>query len=95
VSLSCENTAHCAQLALERSWDGPFHGKGTEALMCVVRAICSDRDMYHNALAILQSSGTGKSRLVHEISKSYFMFPMCLRDNSGAGAGEFHMDRRP
>jgi hypothetical protein len=35
---------------------------------------------YMNMIAIVQSSGTGKSRLVHELAKKIFTIPLNLRN---------------
>jgi hypothetical protein len=37
-------------------------------------------DMYARVLAIVQSSGMGKSRMIDELSKSHFVIPLNLRD---------------
>jgi hypothetical protein len=37
-------------------------------------------DLYARLLAIVQSSGMGKSRMIDELSKSYFVIPLNLRD---------------
>ena len=46
------------------------------------------RQPYDNFVSIIQSSGTGKSRLVHETAKVIFTLPFNLRsekDKSGMG----------
>jgi hypothetical protein len=40
---------------------------------------------YSSSFSIIQSSGTGKSRLVDEMAKELFTFPICVRDDDPAG----------
>jgi hypothetical protein len=40
----------------------------------------NDPDLYARVLAIVQSSGMGKSRMIDELSKDYFVIPLNLRD---------------
>jgi hypothetical protein len=37
-------------------------------------------DLYVRVLAIVQSSGMGKSRMIDELSKDHFVIPLNLRD---------------
>jgi hypothetical protein len=42
--------------------------------------LCSTQDrVYARVLPVVQSSGTGKSRLLDEVAKTTFTFPLCLR----------------
>lgn len=43
-------------------------------------------DLYARVLAIVQSSGMGKSRMIDELSKDHFVIPLNLRDG---GSGRF------
>jgi hypothetical protein len=38
------------------------------------------KDLYARFLAIVQSSGMGKSRMIDEFSKTHFVIPFNLRD---------------
>lgn len=40
----------------------------------------NDPDIYARLLPIVQSSGMGKSRMIDELSKKYFLVPFNLRD---------------
>jgi hypothetical protein len=40
-------------------------------------------DWYLHTLSITQSSGTGKSRMIDELSKEHFVIPIVLRDSDG------------
>jgi hypothetical protein len=44
-----------------------------------------DKTWYAYYIAIVQSSGMGKSRTVDEMSKKHIVIPMNLRDAKGAG----------
>jgi len=52
---------------------------------------CMSRDKpYSNSVTILQSSGTGKSRMVHELSDLVFTLPFNLRpDSENKGQSSF------
>jgi hypothetical protein len=39
-----------------------------------------DPVIYAHVLAIVQSSGMGKSRMIDELSKDHFVIPLNLRD---------------
>lgn len=41
-----------------------------------------------NCVALIQSSGTGKSRMVHELAKLVFTIPFNLRDPDEHDRGE-------
>ena len=41
----------------------------------------NNEQRYSNSFSIVQSSGTGKSRLVDEMAKKLFTFPLCVRDD--------------
>ena len=46
-----------------------------------------DKDFkYANMCAIIQSSGTGKSRMVDKLGMSHFVIPLCLREDGTTGA---------
>ena len=46
-----------------------------------------NRDLrYANMCAIIQSSGTGKSRMVDKLGMSHFVIPLCLRKKGTTGA---------
>ena len=68
------------------SWEGPFIGKAHNALYATISKVCSDpaRDIYARFLAVVQSSGMGKSRMIDELSKEHFVIPINLR-TTGTG----------
>jgi hypothetical protein len=46
---------------------------------------------YGRYCSIIQSSGMGKSRLLDEFSKSYFLIPINLRSESGGSSYHFYL----
>ncbi|KAM6504148.1 hypothetical protein JOM56_001091 [Amanita muscaria] len=64
-----------------RSWKSPFIGKAHKALYDTISNVCSGsaRNIYARLLAVVQSSGMGKSRMVDELSKEQFVIPINLR----------------
>jgi hypothetical protein len=67
-------------LVILRSWATPFIGTRTlKALEQHVEEAISNELLHAPYCSIVQSSGTGKSRLVDEFSKSNFLIPINLR----------------
>lgn len=86
---SRQSFAHCNSshvLATMLSWEGPFIGKAHKALYATISKVCSgpDPDIYARSLAVVQSSGMGKSRMIDELSKEHFVIPINLR-TTGTG----------
>lgn len=79
LNLAYCNSSHV--LATMLSWEGPFIGKAHRALYATMSEVCSDpaRDIYARFLAVVQSSGMGKSRMIDELSKERFVIPINLR----------------
>lgn len=48
-------------------------------------ANCDPDTVYARMLPFIQSSGTGKSRMLDEAAKSIFTIPICLRAPGGNG----------
>jgi len=66
--------------SVEHAFESKFVGDAgflCEAVKDVFRENNAKR--YCNSFSILQSSGTGKSRLVDEMAKSILTFPICVR----------------
>lgn len=68
------------------AWDTPFIGKCDELLWRNIQAMDKERTKdldqkhrYLNHVSIIQSSGTGKSRMVDEVAKRVFTIPINLR----------------
>ncbi|KAF9218832.1 hypothetical protein BS17DRAFT_761849 [Gyrodon lividus] len=74
----------------ERSWKRDYVGEAANALWDYIwdhNFITSlpIQEKYIQYAAIVQSSGTGKSRVIDEMSKSRFVIPINLRDETIAG----------
>ncbi|KAL0960694.1 hypothetical protein HGRIS_005719 [Hohenbuehelia grisea] len=80
------------QDAVVASWEEEYRGGGAVAFWDYIRYNFrphreryidrAEGRVYAHYVVLFQSSGTGKSRLVDELSKTVFVIPMCLRDNS-------------
>jgi hypothetical protein len=69
-----------------KSWEAPFVGTGAlDALEQHVKGVISQRDAYAPYCSIVQSSGMGKSRLLHEFSRTQFVIPITLREQDSTG----------
>ncbi len=72
--------------AIESSWTREYAGNIADSVWGYAR----DNNIGHVKYAfILQSSGTGKSRVMDELAKSHFLLPICLREDHAAGANIF------
>jgi len=72
--------------ALESAWRDSYLGDNHRLLFANINAIPRTDKSYSNQIAIVQSSGTGKSRMVHEQAGLVFTIPFNLRekgDNQG------------
>ncbi|KAJ8453451.1 hypothetical protein ONZ51_g13590 [Trametes cubensis] len=89
---SLDSAAKRALQAVIRGWSAPFIGKHHVALASNIRNMyygTSARSAYMGHAAVIQSSGSGKSRLVHEVAREIFTIPFNIRDpkehiNNGA-----------
>ena len=72
-------SSHMQVAATEQSWSTAFKGAGADALFNYICLKYMQQDIYARYLAIIQSSGMGKSRLVDELGKQHFVVPICLR----------------
>ncbi len=81
--------ASYTSLATTAAWSMPYAGKSSELLEATVAQIASasydDHRPYQNVLAIVQSSGTGKSRTVHEVAAKVFGLAFNLRSHEETG----------
>ncbi|KAJ8462049.1 hypothetical protein ONZ51_g11151 [Trametes cubensis] len=68
------------------SWEAPYIGDYDKKLASAILSMKKEANgtPYKNILPIIQSSGTGKSRLAHEVSKFFMTIPMNIRP-----AGDF------
>ncbi|KAG5721271.1 hypothetical protein E4T56_gene2427 [Termitomyces sp. T112] len=78
---------------VQTAWKTAYVGNAHELLKGAMNAMYSEsfEKPYANFCAIIQGSGTGKSRLVDKVADSVFMIPMVLRptgDRSGFPQGD-------
>ncbi|KAF8872391.1 hypothetical protein CPB84DRAFT_1967482 [Gymnopilus junonius] len=66
---------------LESAWHDNYVGENHKLLLDNINAIQGGGQPYSNQIAIVQSSGTGKSRMVHEQAKIVFTIPFNLRES--------------
>jgi hypothetical protein len=98
VTLNCRNkvtfpvlTRWCTPtsrtfLAIVDSWLVPFVGKeALDALLTHVDQERNKKGAYAPCCSVVQSSGMGKSRLLDELSKKYFLIPINLRKSPSTG----------
>jgi hypothetical protein len=73
--------------AIERAWSTNYIGSTAELLERIAISATTEEKYtthpYTNQISIIQSSGTGKSRAVHELAKTLFTFPFNFRDPEG------------
>ncbi|KIL60721.1 hypothetical protein M378DRAFT_13970 [Amanita muscaria Koide BX008] len=73
---------------IEKAWELPYQRKAHEVLY---KSICEmwapDATPYQNIVAVLQSSGYGKTRMLDEHAKFVFTFPFVVRDPSETRVG--------
>ncbi|KAG6835607.1 hypothetical protein H0H93_016564 [Arthromyces matolae] len=83
--------------ATKAAWQIPYIGSTPQLLKRTIEDICKKQEEfkefkpYANFLAIIQGSGTGKSRAVDELAQTVFTIPVCIRplnDNSGYPPGD-------
>ena len=74
--------------ALKSAWRDNYHGENHKLLFANINRIPRTQKAYSNQIAIVQSSGTGKSRMVHEQANLVFTIPFNLRE-SGESKGAY------
>ena len=72
-------------LAIENAWITEYRGEAPAALWTRIKKAMQQADLYAKYLAIVQSSGTGKSRMIEELSKKHLVIPVNLRDSLESG----------
>lgn len=69
-------------------WSKEFKGVAEKSLLKIISVFSSsaiEPRPYARATCIINSSGTGKSRMVDELSKVIITVPMCLRPDGSQG----------
>ena len=66
---------------MKRAWDMEYKGDADKLFVQAVHIMNTDRDrrIYDNFVPIVQSSGTGTSRMTNEAAKYIFTLPFNLR----------------
>ena len=77
----------CPMTAAVHAWNGDFKGDAANALINKITDLLSPTThAYARATCIVNSSGTGKSRMVDVVSTKIITVPMCLRKHGSQGA---------
>ena len=76
-------------LAIENAWITEYRGEAPAALWTRIKKAMQQADLYAKYLAIVQSSGTGKSRMIEELSKKHLVIPVKVREDYGTGLSLF------
>ncbi|KAF8240148.1 hypothetical protein L208DRAFT_852307 [Tricholoma matsutake] len=80
--------------ALRSAWRDSYLGNNHQLLFANINAIPRTEKAYSYQIAIVQSSGTGKSRMVHEQANLVFTIPFNLREK-GDNQGPYFVFRIP
>lgn len=76
----------CPMTAAVHAWNSDFRGGAADALLSIITNLLSPQtETYARATCIINSSGTGKSRMVDELSVKIITVPMCLRRRGSQG----------
>ena len=69
-------------LAIEESWNGPFKGSLDQLLVGCLRSYAMQEEGipygYGHSVAVINSSGTGKTRTVDQVGLKIPLVPICL-----------------
>ncbi len=76
-------------LAIENAWTTQYRGDAPAALWTRIENAMKQEDLYAKYLVIVQSSGTGKSRMIEELSKTHLVIPVNLRGLGETGVSLF------
>jgi len=72
-------------LATQNAWTATYRGEAPRALWSRIKRATQLEHRYTQYLAIIQSSGTGKSRMIDELSKEHLVIPLNLRGSRETG----------
>ncbi|KAA1476428.1 hypothetical protein DENSPDRAFT_510994 [Dentipellis sp. KUC8613] len=70
---------HSSYVATTRSWNREFRGDSTNLLYQILKDYSGESHAYARFAVFLQSSGTGKSRQIDELSKHHVCIPINLK----------------
>ncbi|KAF8492177.1 hypothetical protein F5888DRAFT_1806903 [Russula emetica] len=72
--------------AVERAWQRVFRGEAATVLLLTISSyLDKKRDPYSRQATIVNSSGTGKSRMVDQLATKIITVPVCLRPDPSTG----------
>ncbi|KAI0250558.1 hypothetical protein BJV78DRAFT_1218537 [Lactifluus subvellereus] len=72
--------------ATVQAWSSPFRGNAADVLLVTISDYLNkQRVVYARHTSIVNSSGTGKSRIVDEVARKILTVPMCLREDGSQG----------
>jgi hypothetical protein len=73
--------------AAVHAWLATFKGEAAKVLLDTIANYLDKRrqGIYSKHTSIVNSSGTGKSRIVDEVATKVITIPMCLRDEGTQG----------
>jgi hypothetical protein len=73
-------------IATVKLWNTPFRGEAADVLLMTISGYLNkQRSVYARYSTIINSSGTGKSRMVDQVSTKIITIPMCLRGEGTKG----------
>jgi hypothetical protein len=70
--------------AILNAFAGNYLGSSA-TLQKAIEQVIGDPNLYANAIPFVQSSGTGKSRLMVELGRHFFVLMVNLREDDSAG----------
>lgn len=78
-------------VATLKSWDTTYLGNAVDRLQAVVQSYTDEKhgNLYNKTMSIIQSSGTGKSRVVHELSERILTVPFQLEEDKAVAGTSF------
>ena len=69
------------------AWSSDFKGNAADVLLATISDyLDKDKECYARLASIVNSSGTGKSRMVDEVSRQIITVPVCLRGYGSGGS---------
>ena len=68
------------------AWNSDFKGSAADVLLAAISDyLDKEKECYARLASIVNSSGTGKSRMVDQISRKIITVPVCLREYGSGG----------
>ena len=84
-SIICLSGSYPIKATIE-AWSSNFKGDAAAVLLATISDyLDKKRECYARLASIVNSSGTGKSRMVDQISTKIITVPMCLREDGTRG----------